>query len=141
MSYKVGLGRYQRDAIRFVKSAEKSLISCGFHDFEVFFGNFVLVFYNSLDESVDPNMKNRLDTHIKVHHLQETFSSCALTELNSIKHRYKKMFLNLPISEIKSDLKEMCESAEYDDLNSWKSALYRALLRQVEEYRICLNHI
>lgn len=36
-NYKVGVGSYQRDAIRFIKSAEKSLISCVFHDLKVVF--------------------------------------------------------------------------------------------------------
>ena len=104
-------------------------------------GSFSIVYYNGFDISIDYIMKHRLDIHIKVNHLQNTFASRALTELNSVKHRYKKMLFNVSLKEFESDLKETCESAEEDDLNSWKSALYRALLLQIEDYRNWLRII
>lgn len=102
-------------------------------------GSFSIVYCNGLGMSVDCVMKKRLDIHIKVNRLQNTFASRALTELNSVKRRYKKMLSNVSLKEFESDLKEVCESAEEDDLNSWKSALYRALLLQIEEYRDWLS--
>lgn len=104
-------------------------------------GSFSIIYYNGLDESVDYIMKHRLDIHIKVHDLQKTFASRALTEIDSIKYRYKKMLLSASFKEFENDLKDVCESAEIDDLNSWKSALYRALLRQIEDYRNWLDHL
>lgn len=104
-------------------------------------GSFSIIYYNGLDMSIDYIMKHRLDVHIKVNHLQNTFASRALTELNSVKHRYRKMLFDVSLKEFESDLKETCESAEKDDFNSWKSALYRALLLQIEDYRNWLRII
>lgn len=96
---------------------------------------FSVKFYNGIDTSKASVMiKNRIDSHIKVHHLQETFASKVLTELDSIEFRYKEMLSNTSISDIKCDLEKVCKSAEYYDVNSWKAALYRALVRQVDEY-------
>lgn len=96
---------------------------------------FSVEFYNGIESSEDSvNIKSRIDSHIKVHHLQETFKSKAITELGYIKGRYKEMSISTSVSEIKYDLEEACKSAEDYDANSWKAALYRALVRQVDEY-------
>ena len=104
-------------------------------------GTFSGEFYNGIDSVGHPLEKQRVDAHMKVHNLEKTLSSKVLTELDSIKYRHRKMLMNSTVEDLRTELEEMRESAECDDINSWKSALYRALERQVAEYAEWLSLI
>ncbi len=97
-------------------------------------GTFSIEYGNGINEADNPFEKVRIDKHIKVHDLNKTFSSMALIEMDSVKSKYKKMLGELLEEGIQKDLEEVCESAEAYDVNSWKAALYRALIRQKDEY-------
>lgn len=104
-------------------------------------GTFDVKFYNGISGANNPVEKERIDIHIKVHGLNENFSSKASTEIHSIKGRYKDMVKKSSKDDVEKDIKSICESAEVYDVNSWKSALYRALVRQVDGYIEWLNYI
>lgn len=90
-------------------------------------------FINCLSYESEPILSKRIDIHMKVHGLKANFESRSTSEINARKRNHfvsaksGKKFLR---KEIELE-KESCES---EDINSWRSALYRELLKNCDAY-------
>lgn len=88
-------------------------------------------YYNCLDEK--DSIAGRIDAHIKAHALKSTFETHANSMLNSEKRSHKKL-AEQSYDTLRKHLCEELESFEADDINSWRSALYRELVVKYQEY-------
>lgn len=91
-------------------------------------------FFNGYDKSLDENLWNKYETHLRVFDLDETFSSKACEEIEDCKGLYKRLLDNCGPYEVKRSLSEHRRSCESIDRNSWRAALYRELENRVDEY-------
>lgn len=96
--------------------------------------SFLIKFKNGYDKSVNPQLWKKFEVHMSINDLDNTFNSRAAEELENVKPMYKKELLLCSKEDVKASLIEALESAEEVDINSWKSALYRELLRKCDEF-------
>ena len=83
----------------------------------------------AVDDAVtDPILKQRLDTHMKIFKLYECYAIKASEEVIAIKYQLEKVFLAGGEDELKKYIFEIYESSYNNEKNSWRTALYRALL-------------
>lgn len=97
-------------------------------------------FINNLDKAVEPLLSKRIDVHMQVHGLKNNFSTHALSEINSRKRNHLRA-LKQGLDILNCDLKYELESCEEEDINSWRSALYRELIRNIDKYSNWLLHL
>lgn len=97
-------------------------------------------FINNLNKSEDPVLAQRIDMHMQVHGLKNNFSAHATSEINSRKRNHLRT-LQQGIDVLERDLKYELESCEEEDINSWRSALYRELIRNIDKYSDWLLHL
>lgn len=95
---------------------------------------FSIEFINGYDESLNPDMWRKYRAHMRINDLAATFSSRAEEELENVRGIYKSELLVCGKQKLVSSLTEVKSSAEAIDINSWKSALYRALIRKCDEF-------
>lgn len=95
--------------------------------------SFTIDFFNVVNITTNRILSKRIDAHMKSHALKECFETHSTSEINSIKYKHADL-AKLNRSELINDLQDRIWSAERYDINSWKSAMYRALLNQVDEY-------
>ena len=95
---------------------------------------FCIEFKNGYDKSLNPNLWKKYEAHMCINDLDSTFSSRAEEELENVMEIYKNELLACGKSKLVSSLMEVRNSAEKIDVNSWKSALYRALLIKCDEF-------
>lgn len=87
-------------------------------------------YYVVCPETWDRVLKERVSGFLEVYNLQELYAAQAVVEFESMQLWMKKIFQRKGSIELHDYLVDMKESVEAADLNSWKAALYRALLRQ-----------
>lgn len=75
-------------------------------------------------------LKERVSKFLEVYNLQELYAAQAVVELESMWLWMKRIYQRGGNPKLHDHLLDMKESVEAADLNSWKAALYRALLRQ-----------
>ena len=97
-------------------------------------GTFSIKFQNEYDAIINPDLWRKYSAHMRITDLDNTFSSRAEEELENVRGIYKNVFLSCGKDKLCESLKEVKNSAEKVDVNSWKSALYRALVRDCDEF-------
>lgn len=90
-------------------------------------------YYNGFDASKNPVLSGRIDAHIRVHGLQSNFETHANSMINSKKRNHLKT-AEQSIDELRKDLTTELISFELEDKNSWRSALYRSLIKNIDVY-------
>jgi hypothetical protein len=73
----------------------------------------------------------RARKHMKIYNLQVLYGSHAIQEINDSIYLWREVFQRGGHSEFLHHLSEIKESVEHNDLNSWKAALYRGLIKQI----------
>ncbi|MBP3819782.1 MAG: hypothetical protein J6H31_15955 [Butyrivibrio sp.] len=91
-------------------------------------------FFNGYERTLDENLWNKYETHLRVFDLDATFSSKACEEMEDCKCLYKRLLEKCGGDEVKKSLIEQRKSCEDIDRNSWRAALYRELESRVNEY-------
>ena len=98
--------------------------------------NLVITYYISCQGSWDESLRSRVEKHLDVYHLHKLYSAHAATEIEDKRRMWKKM-LELGMEQgVLDDICEMRSSAEANDLNSWKSALYRGLEKEFPKVKV-----
>ncbi len=100
----------------------------------VYDGTIEFEFKNGYDKTIDLNKWNKYETHINVFELNKTFYSKALEEVDNCKYGDQDLLLECGSEDVKKTLLDRKKSSERYDVNSWRSALYRALVTKVDEY-------
>ena len=95
---------------------------------------FSIKFENGYNEIKNPDLWRKYGAHMRITDLDATFSSRAQEELENIRGMYKNEFLSCGKDKLCESLTDAKKSAEKVDVNSWKSALYRALVRDCDEF-------
>ena len=75
-------------------------------------------------------LKKRVEHHLPLYRLQTLYGSHAAQEINDSIHLWQNMRRLTNVARLKEYLAEIRDSAEANNLNSWKSALYRGLVEQ-----------
>ena len=97
-------------------------------------GTFSLQFVNGFDERRNRNIWEKYETHLRVFDLNATFTAKALEEIDNCKSLYQNLLKECGQEMVRRDLVERKNSYEFNDVNSWRSALYRELIRKVNKY-------
>lgn len=97
-------------------------------------------FYNNLSIVEEPILSKRIDVHMSVHDLKTSFDSHAHSEINSRKRNHLR-FLTNDKESLRTELQGEINSCEAEDINSWRSALYRELLRNIDKYSDWLHRL
>lgn len=100
----------------------------------------VFDFYNSLNIVTEPTLFKRIDVHMSIHGLKASFESHAISEINSKKRNHLRFIKNVGNS-LQTELQGELDSCEAEDINSWRSALYRELLRNIDKYSDWLQRL
>lgn len=97
-------------------------------------------FYNSLDIVTEPILFKRINVHMSIHGLKAKFDSHATSEINSKKRNHLR-FIKDGGDFLRTELQGELDSCEAEDINSWRSALYRELLRNIDRYSDWLQRL
>lgn len=100
--------------------------------------NLEITYYVSCPESWDKALRGRVENHLDVYHLHGLYSAHAATELEDKKQMWKKLISLGTDQDVLDDICEMRSSAEANDMNSWKSALYRGLENEFSKVKAWL---
>lgn len=92
----------------------------------------VIPFYKNIIQT--GILKERLNKYIEIYKLNEIYSTRAIDEIYSIKFSHEEKVKNKNEEMVRFLVEDARKSAEQSDMNSWKSALYRALEAQIDEY-------
>ena len=87
-------------------------------------------YYVACPETWDRVLKERLSGFLQVYKLQKVYAAHAIREWESMRKLTKELYQSGGSPELHQHLLNMKESVEEVDLNWWKAALCRALLRQ-----------
>ena len=90
-----------------------------------------IVFNNILSEVMNPILKRRLDLFVKIYKPYESYKALVVQELGSIKYIHNMMLAESGADSLLRHLEDQMYSIEQNDINSWKAALYRALIVQL----------
>lgn len=90
-------------------------------------------FRNNLDVMAEPILSKRIDAHMKVHGLKSSFATHAISEMNSKKRNHLRQ-AKIGKEKLKMELQWELNSFQAEDNNSWRSALYRELIENYDEY-------
>lgn len=82
----------------------------------------------------------KYNSFLSTFQLNKTFSGPCCREIEDIKFLHKALLLKSE-QVLMEDIQTHKESFQKNDVNSWKSALYRALIRQFDEYCAFLRTI
>lgn len=77
-------------------------------------------------------LTKRVKNHIEIYKLQELYGSHAIQDINDSIQLWRNMYMNGSHTELLHYLCDIKESAEHNELNSWKAALYRGLVNQID---------
>ena len=100
--------------------------------------NLEITYYVSCPESWDKSLRGRMEGHLDIYHLHGLYSAHAATEIEDKKRMWKKLISLGMEQDVLDDICEMRSSAEANDLNSWKSALYRGLEKEFSKVKAWL---
>lgn len=100
--------------------------------------NLEITYFVSCPDSWDKSLRGRVEGHLNVYHLHELYSAHAATEMEDKKRMWKKLIDLGMEQDVLDDICEMRSSAEANDLNSWKSALYRGLEKEFPKVKAWL---
>ena len=97
--------------------------------------NLEILYYISCPKTVDKGVRKRLEKHLEFYDLHELYSSHASSQIADSINMWKKVMFQSGEQALKLSLEDECESAEKNDLNSWKSALYRGLINNFDKVK------
>lgn len=103
--------------------------------------NLEILYYISCSNTVDEGVRRRLEKHLEFYNLHELYSSHASSQIADSINMWKKVIFQSGEQALKLSLVDECESAETNDLNSWKSALYRGLINNFDKVKAYITQL
>lgn len=103
--------------------------------------NLEILYYISCPKTVDEGVRKRLEKHLEFYDLHELYSSHASSQIADSINMWKKVMFQSGEQALKLSLEDECESAEKNDLNSWKSALYRGLINNFDKVKSYITQL
>lgn len=97
--------------------------------------NLEITFYASCPEEWDDGLRHRIERHLDIYNLHTLYSSHAATEIEDNKQLWRKLLENAGDKALLESMQEFRESAERNDMNSWKAALYRGLEKNLKKLK------
>lgn len=95
--------------------------------------NLEVLYYISCPNVEDEGLKARLEKHLDFYKLHELYSSHAASEIADKLHMWKTALEEFGEDILRLSIDSECRSAETNDINSWKSALYRGLVNNFDK--------
>lgn len=93
------------------------------------------LYYVSCPDTWDEGLRGRLEKHLDFYNLHDLYSSHASSEIADSIYMWTKTVLQSNFDTLKLILMDECKSAELNDINSWKSALYRGLVKNFDKIK------
>lgn len=103
--------------------------------------NLEILYYISCPKTVDEGVRKRLEKHLEFYDLHELYSSHASSQIADSINMWKKVMFQSGEQALKLSLEDECESAEKNDINSWKSALYRGLINNFDKVKSYITQL
>ncbi|MBR2869338.1 MAG: HNH endonuclease [Clostridia bacterium] len=103
--------------------------------------NFETLYYVSCPESWEVGLRNRMKNHLDIYNLHSLYSSHAAQEIADNMMRWENLVNQAGIDELKIHIERECKSIESNDINSWRAALYRALVSDFDKLKDYLQSI
>ncbi|MCH5268895.1 MAG: HNH endonuclease [Lachnospiraceae bacterium] len=111
-------------------------------DAKVSFNSGLIIEYiNGCGSDVYEVMKKRIDIHLRVNQLKERYALLANGAIDGSKLYWKDIYFNSGKEQLLLHFNEQKKSEESFDLNSWKSAMYRALTEQYNEVEMWIQSL
>lgn len=106
--------------------------------------NLEILYYVLCPDAWDVGIRRRVEKHLDFYKLHQLYSSHANSEIANSIHMWKKTVMQSDPETLRLALMDTCESAEVNDKNSWKSALYRGLVQNFDKvkayiFQLCVN--
>ncbi len=95
---------------------------------------FEIVYINGYDKDSNEQLWEKYKTHLEIFKLNDTFTAKADEEINNSKYGHQELLRRCGPEIFETALKEYKQGCEKYDINSWKSALYRELVRKIQDY-------
>lgn len=89
-----------------------------------------VLYYAACPSAWSDTLKRRVERHLSLYKLQIIYGSNAAQEIDDSIHLWRNLRRSANAVPLKEHLAEIRDSAEANNLNSWKSALYRGLVEQ-----------
>lgn len=86
-----------------------------------------VTYYVSCPSDWDECLRGRVEHHLEIYHLYSLYSAHAICEITDNLALWKKLVCLGAEERLLEHIKEVRGSAELNDMNSWKAALYRGL--------------
>lgn len=100
-----------------------------------------VVYYISCPKDWDKTLRGRVEHHLENYHLHNLYSAHAAVEIEDNKMKWRNLFCLGAEGSLFEHIKETRVSAEANDLNSWKSALYRGLEAEFQKVVLWLKNM
>lgn len=107
----------------------------------IYISPLILEFYVSCDKSIAENMGNRIAYHFENLKLKALYTTEAINELNNRKYRLIHLFNAKNGISVKEYLFDEFKSYEMNNINSWQTAMFRALSEEERFYMHVTNWI
>lgn len=91
-----------------------------------------VLYYADSPSSWPKILQARVKRHLKLYNLEILYGSNAVREICDFILLWKKIYHEAGLNSLCHYFKENRDSAEANELNSWRSALYRGLVSQIE---------
>ncbi len=96
-------------------------------------------YFAKCPDNWEENLRARVEKHLDFYKLHKLYSAHATQEMENNKSMWIKLLEVASPESLKAAIDDTKESSEENDLNSWRSALYRGLSKHFEMFTEWLN--
>lgn len=89
---------------------------------------------NGYDKSIDEQKWKKYEKHLTIFDLNSTFSARASEKMENCRYYFKNLLNSCGVDGVLESLIDHLQSIEKNDINSWDAALYRELIKEVNNY-------
>lgn len=94
--------------------------------------NLSVLYYADCPRAWPQELQSRVRQHLELYELPRLYGIQAIQEIGDSIYLWKELCHRADIKMVLQHFSDLCKSAEENDLNSWKAALYRGLIRQID---------
>ena len=98
--------------------------------------NLEVIYFVACPSTWDEGLRSRIEKHLDFYKLHDLYSSHASQEIADKLGKWKELVILGGIDQLKDCIYSECKSAEQNDMNSWKAALYRGLRKDFDKIKV-----
>lgn len=98
-----------------------------------------VLYYADCPRSWPQELQSRVRQHLELYELPRLYGIHAMQEVGDSICLWKELYHSVNIKIVLQHFIDVCKSAEENNLNSWKAALYRGLIREIDVVKTWLE--